>query len=249
MPWYYLQDDQTVGPVGLEELQVLNDQGAIHAHTHVIEEGASAWTTWGQLQGIDVAGPVTGGTACSQCGQFYTEDQMIQFKGSWVCGPCKPAFLQRLKEGSTLQTQSHFAGFWIRVLARLIDGLILTVPNMILSFPISIMMESFAQGDSDNVGIILGSTCGLYLLIFGIAIFYEAYFLKNYGATPGKMALGLKVIRSEGDGLTWGRAIGRYFGHMLSSFTLGIGFIIAAFDEEKRTLHDHICDTRVLRWQ
>ena len=46
--------------------------------------------------------------------------------------------------------------------------------------------------------------------------------------------------------MTYGRATGRYFAHFLSSFTLGIGYLIAAFDNEKRALHDHVCDTRVV---
>jgi uncharacterized RDD family membrane protein YckC len=82
-------------------------------------------------------------------------------------------------------------------------------------------------------------------LVFGAA--YVTFFLGKYGATPGKMALGLKVVRSDGSELTYARAFGRYLAEYLSAFTLMIGYIIAAFDREKRALHDHICDTRVIR--
>ncbi len=58
---------------------------------------------------------------------------------------------------------------------------------------------------------------------------------------------GLKVIRSDGSPISYWRAFGRYLGTQLSSLTLMIGYIIAAFDDEKRALHDHICDTRVVR--
>jgi uncharacterized RDD family membrane protein YckC len=44
-----------------------------------------------------------------------------------------------------------------------------------------------------------------------------------------------------------GRAFGRYFGKLLSAIILGIGYIMAAFDSEKRALHDMICDTRVIK--
>jgi uncharacterized RDD family membrane protein YckC len=76
---------------------------------------------------------------------------------------------------------------------------------------------------------------------------YEVVFLGKYGATPGKMALKLKVIRADGLPMSYGLAAGRYLGKILSGMLLLIGFIIAAFDEQKRALHDRICDTRVVR--
>jgi uncharacterized RDD family membrane protein YckC len=68
----------------------------------------------------------------------------------------------------------------------------------------------------------------------------------KYGATVGKMACKIKVITADGQPVSYARAFGRYFAKVLSSLTLLIGFIIAAFDSEKRSLHDHICNTRVV---
>lgn len=84
------------------------------------------------------------------------------------------------------------------------------------------------------VGIVLGCT-------------YETFFVVKYGATPGKMALGLKVVRPDGSGIDVGRAIGRYFAKMLSAIIIYIGYIMAGFDAQKRALHDMICDTRVIK--
>jgi hypothetical protein len=62
------------------------------------------------------------------------------------------------------------------------------------------------------------------------------------------MAVGIKVVRSNGEP-DQGRAFGRYWAMLLSSFTLGIGFLMAAFTERKQGLHDMICDTLVVdRW-
>jgi uncharacterized RDD family membrane protein YckC len=47
--------------------------------------------------------------------------------------------------------------------------------------------------------------------------------------------------------VSYGRAFGRYFGTWLSGLTLGIGYIMAAFDDQKRSLHDRVCDTRVIK--
>jgi uncharacterized RDD family membrane protein YckC len=68
----------------------------------------------------------------------------------------------------------------------------------------------------------------------------------KFAATPGKMACGLKVIMSDGSQVTYWRALGRHFAKVLSVLILYIGYIMVAFDEEKRGLHDRICDTRVI---
>jgi uncharacterized RDD family membrane protein YckC len=55
------------------------------------------------------------------------------------------------------------------------------------------------------------------------------------------------VITADGEPITYWRAFGRYFGKLLSGIILGIGYLMAAFDEEKRALHDRICHTRVVK--
>jgi uncharacterized RDD family membrane protein YckC len=61
------------------------------------------------------------------------------------------------------------------------------------------------------------------------------------------MACRLKIVESEGGKVTYARAVGRHFAKYISMITLYIGFLMAAFDEQKRSLHDRICDTRVIR--
>jgi uncharacterized RDD family membrane protein YckC len=76
---------------------------------------------------------------------------------------------------------------------------------------------------------------------------YETFFMAKMAATPGKMAVGLKVIRPDGSPVSVGRAAGRYFAKILSTIILLIGYIMAGFDSQKRALHDMICDTRVIK--
>ena len=76
---------------------------------------------------------------------------------------------------------------------------------------------------------------------------YEGVFLSRFSATPGKMALNLKVVRSNGGPISLGRGFSRYFAKVLSGIILGIGFIMAGFDSQKRALHDILCDTRVIK--
>lgn len=60
------------------------------------------------------------------------------------------------------------------------------------------------------------------------------------------MIFGLKVVTSEGGKVTYLRALARFLSEILSYLLLMLGYIMAAFDDEKRTLHDRICDTRVV---
>jgi uncharacterized RDD family membrane protein YckC len=76
---------------------------------------------------------------------------------------------------------------------------------------------------------------------------YFTFFVGALAASPGKLALGLKVVRPDGSAVGYGRALGRYFAGILSWMILFIGYIMVAFDSEKRGLHDMICDTRVIK--
>jgi len=67
------------------------------------------------------------------------------------------------------------------------------------------------------------------------------------GQTLGKMAAGIAIVRMDGSPLTILRCLGRLAGYGLSGLPLELGFIMAAFTDKKRALHDYICDTRVVR--
>jgi uncharacterized RDD family membrane protein YckC len=60
------------------------------------------------------------------------------------------------------------------------------------------------------------------------------------------MACNVKVVKADGSPVGYGLATGRFFAKIISGIILGIGYIMAAFDEEKRSLHDRICNTRVV---
>jgi uncharacterized RDD family membrane protein YckC len=173
---------------------------------------------------------------CSECGRVLNEDELIQFGNTLVCAECKPLYVQKLREGVAPAGEMVFAGFWIRVGAKIIDGIIITVVGFVLIFLVNFLIRNAIAG-----GILQN------LIYFALIIFYATYFLGKYGATPGKMACGLKVVRPDGEKMSYARACGRFFAEFLSTLILYIGYILVAFDEERRALHDRICDTRVIR--
>jgi len=124
------------------------------------------------------------------------------------------------------------AGFWIRGGAYMIDGALIIVGQLIL-FGFLLLV-----GIPKTVANLASSLLGI------------AYFVwlpvSNSGQTVGKMAAGIAIMRTDGAPLTYLRCLGRWLGYLLSSITLGLGFVIAAFTGQKRALHDYIADTRVV---
>lgn len=191
---------------------------------------------------------------CSECGQSYAAADLVNIGNAQVCARCKPAVMQRLREGVGVPGQQVFAGFWIRVVAKLIDYVILmvvTIPLTILS--VLVALPGVLAGSQGNDTAAAAATLGAVLIQLAISVvslifwvLYEAWFTTRKGGTPGKLILSLQVVRPDGARLTFGRAVGRTFAQLINSFTFLIGYVIAAFDAQKRALHDMICDTRVV---
>lgn len=181
---------------------------------------------------------------CSLCGLTFSRDMMVQFGEKWVCAPCKPNYLQMLQQGLSTSGQMRYGGFWIRVGARIIDSIILQVFNYIL---LMVVFLGFSIEDSvSNPGPIVAMTVLQVCVSIVISLSYEVWFVGKFRATPGKMLCGLVIVRPDGDRVSYMRVLGRQFATGLSALILGIGYIMAGFDREKRALHDRICDTRVI---
>ena len=86
-----------------------------------------------------------------------------------------------------------------------------------------------------------------YVLSFLVGFIFIVGFWSTEGATPGMMAMGCKITTEDGDPISVGRAIGRYFAWILSYVILYIGLIMIAFTPQKRGLHDLICGTVVIK--
>jgi uncharacterized RDD family membrane protein YckC len=177
---------------------------------------------------------------------------MVPYEGKFISAEHKEQFFQRLREGVQQPGQMVYAGFWLRFLAKLIDGIVNFVIQTVVNLGLAgVFFGSFIFQPKVTDPAMLGKFMayqGASLLInltFGLTYYW--FFLSRYAATPGKMALGFKVVRSDGSALTTGRIIGRYFSEMLSAMILLIGYIMAGFDDERRALHDRICDTRVIK--
>ena len=254
--WYYVREGERVGPIGETEFQSLVNAGAITSETFVWNESMADWKRYGSAgaqseRAYAPAAPAyqaagAGQYSCVECGGAVAVEQMVQYRNSWVCATCKPVFFQRLKEGVPLRTAMVYGGFWIRFGAKIIDYIILWIINAAIQLVLGLAFVGIEPGESVDPAFF--AFAGLmWLAQIAVAATYTTWFLGKFAATPGKMACGLKVVMSDGGQVSYLRAFGRHFAEMLSGLILAIGYIIAAFDDEKRTLHDRICDTRVIR--
>ena len=189
---------------------------------------------------------------CAECGRPSATDELARFGEMLVCPNCKDRYAQKLREGVAPARFVVYGGFWIRFVASLIDGIILLMVGSVVQLSLggSAMVPMMQPGTMPSVEMLgrIFATTGLVSLInMLIGAVYEGLFLGKLGATPGKMALGLKVVRPDGSPISVARGFGRHFAKFLSMIILMIGYIMAGFDSEKRALHDIICDTRVVK--
>jgi len=140
------------------------------------------------------------------------------------------------------------AGFWLRCVAFLVDaGLVALLATggamlVVLAVQIGGMISS-----APEAGLEWLDTTATSLLVILIVLCYFTLFLGLRGQTPGKMLLGLKVIRTTGEEVGYGRALVRWVGQCLGLLPLGLGFLMIAFSRQKQALHDKLAGTYVVR--
>ena len=185
---------------------------------------------------------------CSQCRGTFAQSDLVQIAGNRVCGNCKSAFLSRVMAGGPSAASSlRYAGVGIRFGARFVDGFVFLVPLIVAVLVVPNLLRT-----AGNRATMFSGTFVLAMVIF--SLFYEVLMLRYWGATLGKMACGLKVVLSDGNSLGWGVSLGRYF--MYNVVISAIPFvnwilllttaIMAGLDDQKRGLHERVCDTRVV---
>ena len=185
---------------------------------------------------------------CNGCGVNYARYRTRQTEQAPAGPNAVEANANRAKpRGIAVNPSPEFepkAGFWVRVVATLLDTFLLFMVQSVLTLMITLTIGwlGIATGDDPAVSIIVwlfGTTLSL-----GYAVFFVGY----CGQTPGKMALRIKVVQSDGNPLTYGRAVKReVLGKFVSSILLGIGYLMVAFDNQKQGLHDKIADTYVIK--
>ena len=252
MNWYYLSAGQQTGPVDEAQLEALARIGQIQMDTLVWREGMAEWQPYSTFAppGLTSQPPAPGAPAvaagevvCAECHRIFPTDETIPFGSVRVCAACKPIFMQKLAEGATIGGQLRYATVLTRFGAVFVDGLILQAVNFAVTFLMTMSLaQSVGLQQSENIGPqLVAAAIGML-----IAATYEIVMIGKFGATLGKMACKVRVVTAEGAKISYARATGRYFAKFLSALMCLIGYLMAFFDQERRALHDRICNTRVI---
>lgn len=206
---------------------------------------------------------------CSKCGAVLTTDAAFcvscgnpVVRGA-VAAAAVPVPANVGVAGFSTTRSVTYAGFWLRFVAHVVDGLILSVGVFALVVPLIFLTGLAATigslprrleetGGQPNPAVI-GAIFSLVFTFVAIGVLlqwlYFAYLESGEKqATWGKQALGLYVTDGAANRISFGRASGRFFAKIISHMIpLGIGFIMAGFTEKKQALHDMIAGCLVLR--
>ena len=143
-----------------------------------------------------------------------------------------------------------YAGFWRRVIALLVDAVVFSAIHwrVVLCFGIWLMVPWTLLGGGH--GPAMAELVDIALQPFGIVVawlYFTVCESSRWQATIGKLALGLRVTDEYGRRIGFARATGRYFGKFVSVFSLGVGFLLAAWTARKQALHDDMAGCCVVR--
>jgi uncharacterized RDD family membrane protein YckC len=140
-----------------------------------------------------------------------------------------------------------YGGFWIRFVAYLIDAILL---NIVFGIIGAILGVSLIPADPAKIDPMEAmSSLGTFQLVALVVtwLYFALMESSPRGATVGKMVCGLRVVTEQGARLTFLNATGRFFAKFISAIILFIGYLMAAFTDRKRALHDIIAGTLVIK--
>ncbi len=194
---------------------------------------------------------------CPHCGVEVVE-------GIRFCPVCGKEITGSAVAGAPVASvPARYAGFWVRLVAIFVDGLVLAIPTWILfgaAFFSSGILRHFPQGNMNDPQAaaqaattmmirVFPRLLGAWLVLIVLQWLYSALMESSpKQGTLGKMAMSLRVADLQGRRLSFGHATGRFFSKLVSGLIpFGIGFIMAGFTAKKQALHDMIAGTLVFR--
>lgn len=249
--WYYADAQQhRQGPLSADELALRFQQGHLLLDTLVWREGLTGWQPLGDFS--DELGLLS---PPAEALHAPLEARLGQATDSPYAPPgAKLISSEPVQSGAEVV----HAGFWKRVAASTIDGILLAIVMLVVlaigAALLGVGMKSMADGFAS------GAVSGLFILgVYGIPIVLQALYFtwmhaSAHQATLGKMAVGIKVVQRNGQRIANGRSLGRWASYFfMHLFSCGITSLVSAFTvglgQRRQALHDMVADTLVVdRW-
>jgi len=261
--WYYADAErQRQGPLTADELAQRFHQGRLRLDTLVWRDGMADWQPLRDFTDELALHRTPAET-------FYTP---VEPAVAMPANETMPVFVESSARtespyappSATLTSDEAFygggevvyAGFWKRVAAYLIDAFVIGIVTQVVQLVVMGLFFGISASSMGNPETMFASGTGILFVVALYAVplalnaaYYAAFHASSKQATLGKMAVGIKVVRTDGTRISLARGVGRFFATILSSLIIGIGFLMAAFTERKQALHDMVCDTLVVdKW-
>ena len=192
---------------------------------------------------------------CTNCGQAIQRSPSATYPSPAAPPPLQTQPVEQQPAQNVWQIRAPsqpvaYAGFWLRLVAYIIDAIILGMAGVIAFFPLfRANIHAFTTQNPWEVYTSMSRPLfAIRLLALMLSwIYYASMESSSWQATLGKKILGLRVTDLAGNRITFARASGRFFGKILSGMILGIGFLMAGFTARKQALHDILAGCLVLR--
>jgi uncharacterized RDD family membrane protein YckC len=196
------------------------------------------------------AAMAAGAAFCSNCGQSFS----VAATAARATMPSPSAVASVYAAVPSMA----YAGFWLRFVAYLIDGVVMGVGVVVVLIPLifltgigGLLSRIHPQEDWSDTGffliialLFLAATASLVVTWLYHALMESS----EWQATVGKKVLGLVVTDMAGRRISFGRSTGRHFGKIVTNMIpMAIGYIMAGFTERKQAIHDMIAGCLVLR--
>lgn len=225
--WYVGRDGAQLGPFSEAELRAQAARGDLSPEDLVWRQGMQSWTPAGEVAGLLSGGP-------------------SRSAGNPYAAPASDRLGSRSSRGPG---GDEYAEFLPRVVAFILDavfvGAIACIPTFGLAF--AVMAAAGNDPDARSAASALGNClANIVGLLIGVT-YYATLDSSAKQGTWGKQIMGIKVTDLEGNRITFLRALGRYFGRIVTSLTCGIGMLTPLFTERKQTIHDMLAGCLALK--
>ncbi|MBO9717687.1 MAG: RDD family protein [Pseudoxanthomonas sp.] len=273
--WYYAdRQRRQIGPQPAEALAQRFRAGEIDATTLVWREGMANWQPLGTLRaelGLEDAAatldfriePVlaTPEPAATAAAGTHIDTHASATAGGYSPYAAPTAVMDDLQPGAAPVHGGDvvMAGLWRRFAASVIDGMVTGVASYALLIPLTLVLGISLSSLAENELAGAGASASFMLFYYGISLglptlYFAWMHSSRTQASLGKMAVGVKVVRTNGEPIGFWRALLRYLAYLVFTLlTCGLGVLISglmvAFTERKQALHDMLCDTLVVdKW-